>query len=965
MLIHAYSQTVADGTATSVVRPSDWNSAHNHFMTLGGNTAGQSTLSGSNVIFQGGNNVTLSAIQGAGVATLLVSGPNTVAQSVQTQAVGNIAGTGYTSTTQAGSTVGATQNTAGLSVAWPPFLTTAQTPGAYLTTARASTDAIGLNTALTANGVSVTANSSGLSLNFPAFLTTAALSQNTSNYAGVGYTSTTQAGSTVGATHNTAGLSMAWPPFLTTAAAAQTTQTQPAGNIAGAGYTSTTTAGAVPAATLNSNGLSMGWPNFITTAALSQNTSNYAGLSTGFTGANISGSMTVNTAGVALSMSVAAGGGGADGNNVIGVNGVATSLSTTYILSNANNVTFGLNAGTITASASYTQTVQTQASGNIAGTGYTSTTQAGSTVGATHNTAGLSMAWPPYLTTYVGQTTQTQPAGNIAGVGTTFGGTNVSGSMTLNSNGLALSLSAGAGGGGADGNNVLGVNAVATSLSTTYILSNANNVSFGLNAGTITASASYTQTVQTQASGNIAGAGYTSTTTAGVVPAVTHNSAGLSMGWPSFITTYVAQTNQTVASGNIAGTGYSSTTQAGSTVGVTHNTAGLSMAWPPFITTYANDLTSGRAGVGTTFAGTNVSASMTLDTNGLNLALSAPTPGGGGAINVSAGTTSGNLQTIVFSNSNGVSFGLNGSTVTASAAGGGGAAFTGFWWQPEVYGNTMSSAHANGTLYLRPLEPGNNVDVDRYIFQQSYGSSITTGAVTASVSAGSASSGSGTWGQTGTVILFSRANTNETNASYNSIISFQSDTYSISAGYSSSVSWSTNASSCSVSWTTSAAVGFIKNIDGNGGFTTSFTGTSGSSTFSSTSTNANSFSSTYIMSLPYAHMSGIRPLFVPGGYALAPGEYWLGMVQSSTSGSTNDSRIVRNAVMVPSMLYFTASSNNYAELGNSVAMTTSNYRIGFGSHSASSLTTTNIGLSQVSLMGSNASLYFALDGKTQ
>lgn len=56
------------------------------------------------------------------------------------------------------------------------FLTTAQAPGAYLTTARASNDAIGLNTALTANGVSMSANSSGLSLNFPAFLTTAAQS---------------------------------------------------------------------------------------------------------------------------------------------------------------------------------------------------------------------------------------------------------------------------------------------------------------------------------------------------------------------------------------------------------------------------------------------------------------------------------------------------------------------------------------------------------------------------------------------------------------------------------------------------------------------------------------------------------------------------------------------------------------------------------------------------------------------
>lgn len=42
------------------------------------------------------------------------------------------------------------------------------------------------------------------------------------------------------------------------------------------------------------------------------------------------------------------------------------------------------------------------------------------------------------------------------------------------------------------------------------------------------------------------------------------------------------------------------------------------------------------------------------------------TTGGGGQLNVSAGTTSNNLTNLVFSNSNGVSWGLNGSTVTAT-----------------------------------------------------------------------------------------------------------------------------------------------------------------------------------------------------------------------------------------------------------------------------------------------------------
>lgn len=50
-------------------------------------------------------------------------------------------------------------------------------------------------------------------------------------------------------------------------------------------------------------------------------------------------------------------------------------------------------------------------------------------------------------------------------------------------------------------------------------------------------------------------------------------------------------------------------------------------------------------------------------------ATAAPSP-----VNFSAGTTSGNLASVVFSNSNGVSFGLNGGTITASAAGGGGIA---------------------------------------------------------------------------------------------------------------------------------------------------------------------------------------------------------------------------------------------------------------------------------------------------
>ena len=74
-IVHVKSNTVPDWTgtvtignstggtqtiaATNLVRPGDWNSAHNQFYSLTGNTNGASTASGTNVILSGGNNVTL------------------------------------------------------------------------------------------------------------------------------------------------------------------------------------------------------------------------------------------------------------------------------------------------------------------------------------------------------------------------------------------------------------------------------------------------------------------------------------------------------------------------------------------------------------------------------------------------------------------------------------------------------------------------------------------------------------------------------------------------------------------------------------------------------------------------------------------------------------------------------------------------------------------------------------------
>lgn len=362
-----------------------------------------------------------------------------------------------------------------------------------------------------------------------------------------------------------------------------------------------------------------------------------------------------------------------------------------------------------------------------------------------------------------------------------------------------------------------------------------------------------------------------------------------------------------------------------------------------------------------------------------SLIISVPAGGGGGdgfnIVSMMSSTSGGGTLGATFSALS-ASIGLMaGSNITLSQTSNtivingpaAGAGYTQTWFNPELYGNTITTTHANGTVYIRAFELDGAMDLDKYIFQQFISSqNSSTMSFSASVSAGNASSGTGSWGQSGTVLLFSRVNTNETHASYNSIQTSASQTYSMSAGYSASVSWSTNVSSATASWTTSGALGWLQNIDGAGGTTSSTSGTSGSSTFSSTSTNANSFSSSYIFSFPYAHLSGMRPIWVAGGGGnQSAQEYWIGVIQSTQTGSTNMS--LQRPMLYASigMLYFTASSNNsYLEYGNSAAISSSNWRLGFGSYSASSNTTAAIGLTAITSMSSNASMYFALDGHT-
>ena len=697
-LSHVFSSPVADFTgtvtvfdslgatattnATALVRPSNWNSVHNEFLTLSGNTAGASTMSGTNLVLQGGNNITLSA----NGATLVMSG---AAQTVQTQNMVSLQGS-------TGAIVFSNSN--GITFGGNASTITASHNG--LTTARASNDAIGLNTAQ--SNVTWTVNSSGLSLDARGYAGTGttfnganlsgSMTVNSNGVqlslsagaggAGDGGIFISAAGSSQSAGNiifsNSNGISFGMNGSTITATV---TPGAAAGIAAGAAGTQTATSG-----TLNfvdSNGITWGMSGSSQiTASYSQSTHSHA--TAAYSGSN--GSFTANTVtfGALNGLTFYTSNGSMVGshnalttarasNDAVGLNTAQTNVTWTV---NSSGISFdaGNYGGTTTAitgrAAITLNSLGLRFDGSgLAGTGFTSTTTAGTAIVATNSTNGLSLAFPTIVTNAITtarastdaiglNTAQSNvtwtvnssglslDARGYAGTGTTFNGTNISGSMTLNSAGLRLDLSGGAGGGGVNTATYYATGNTTQSSSGTIALSSmivrgSNGVSAGISNGSII----------------VDGPSLTSLSVTGALSA-SSNGSTISLGV-----------------GTVTVTAASNTTQASSG---TVNLNGLIFQG------------AGAASVGVS--------------NG-SIVISAPNAGAGN-VTFSAGANSAGLASIVFSNSNGVSFGLNGSTITASAAGGGAGNFN--LLGANTAGNTTATGNTIGMSGLNVTLSGTN-----------------------------------------------------------------------------------------------------------------------------------------------------------------------------------------------------------------------------------------------------------------
>jgi hypothetical protein len=527
-----------------------------------------------------------------------------------------------------------------------------QSSGNYLTTARASNDAIGLNTALTANGVSWTVNSSGLSLNVPAFLTTAMQSNQSSNFVNTSQSSLFQhTSATSNITSNALNTSQSslfqatslMSDYLTTAAKSNEVVNSINGST---GQFSFNTASSL-SSSRNGNSISFGLASNITTAlqsagaylttarasndgvglntaqsnvtwsvnssGLSLDARGYAGTQTTFAGTNVSASATLNSLGLNLALSANVGGGGGSINFSAGTTS-ANLASVTF--NDSNGVSFGLNAGTITA------TVRTdyQSSGNYLTTAAlsnhshnfaTTTTNGSQIVVLTTNSVGATIGVPSFITTAM----QSGESSNFVNTSQSSLFQHTSATSNITSNALNTSVSS-----RFIQNWKLTGNTAGTTSSaqgSDLWLAGGNGVTISGSNNTLSFSVATNYQSQgaylTTARASNDGIGLNTALTANGV-SWTVNSSGLSLNVPAFLTTAM-QSNQ---SSNFVNTSQSSLFQhTSATSAITSN------AFPSANTTKF-------AGTGTTTAGTNISLSVTLNSNGLNLAASAGAGGGGG-----------------------------------------------------------------------------------------------------------------------------------------------------------------------------------------------------------------------------------------------------------------------------------------------------------------------------------------------
>lgn len=313
--------------------------------------------------------------------------------------------------------------------------------------------------------------------------------------------------------------------------------------------------------------------------------------------------------------------------------------------------------------------------------------------------------------------------GNTVGQ-STYSGTNLlfagGPNVTLSLAGNTLSFSGGAGAAGNTG--YISAGTTNASLGTVSFL-NANGVSFGVNGQTLTATVKTdyltTAALSNHSHGFSAGGGSSAFQTLSFANSngvSFSNSNGSVVG--SVATNYAASDhshgNPTLALTNLSGT--TASNSAGLTLSLSANAPGGG-AFSGGVSNLGN--TQGQTGVTGTrlvFVGTNnITLSQATDANGGTISISGGAGAAGNTGYLSAGTTNASLGTISVADGNGVSFGINGQTLTATVK-------TDYLTTAALSNHSHGASGQNGSFAFQTLSFSNANGVS---FGTSAGNAIT------------------------------------------------------------------------------------------------------------------------------------------------------------------------------------------------------------------------------------------------
>lgn len=296
------------------------------------------------------------------------------------------------------------------------------------------------------------------------------------------------------------------------------------------------------------------------------------------------------------------------------------------------------------------------------------------------------------------------------------------------------------------------------------------------------------------------------------------------------------------------------------------------------------------------------------------------------------GTTPISQGTVVFSNSNGVSFGLNGSTITASVAGAGGNTLS--YYENMVPAGSLSMIGiSQSTSTIAPFTLASPISASYLRFPVRMTTNSTTIGTTANTTVGA-----GEYSTFNAVIYSLGVGVNS--------LSLQS-VASGSAGFTQQVSWQANANGSQ--YTMSNTLQFPQQ-----GFTTN----SFSTQNSITQTNF-SFNTTFASE---SRLTGTRFIDIPFATSLAAGNYWL-MLGMSTSSSAGANATNATQWRVNISNFYGASEGNWLIGPMGQALNASfqlNMGVGSFSTNGAAGTTASLNLSNISSAASHNLLYFQI-----